>query len=156
MSGAKTQTVDLEDLPLQSLQQVKSQLEEELSQLTSSYSQLKQAQSTFRDCKECVETLKPENSGKTILIPLTNSLYVPGTLGNVSNVIIDVGTGYYVEKSTQDAHSFYQGKVDYLQNNLDKLQETVTGKQNNLRVLVDVMNSKISKLQAEKEATKSS
>ena len=35
---------------------------------------------------------------KTILVPLTGSLYVPGKLQDVENVIIDVGTGYYVQK----------------------------------------------------------
>lgn len=36
--------------------------------------------------------------GKTILVPLTNSLYVPGKLSDADNVIVDVGTGYYVKK----------------------------------------------------------
>ena len=35
---------------------------------------------------------------KTILVPLTSSLYVPGKLQGVENVIVDVGTGYYVQK----------------------------------------------------------
>jgi prefoldin alpha subunit len=37
----------------------------------------------------------PDN---TILVPLTNSLYVPGKLSDLENVIVDVGTGYYVKK----------------------------------------------------------
>jgi prefoldin alpha subunit len=37
-------------------------------------------------------------SGKPILVPLTTSLYVPGTLADSDNVIVDVGTGFYVEK----------------------------------------------------------
>jgi len=37
-------------------------------------------------------------AGKEILIPLTSSLYVPGRLTDVENVVIDVGTGYYVKK----------------------------------------------------------
>jgi len=36
--------------------------------------------------------------GKPILVPLTTSLYVPGTLADSENVIVDVGTGFYVEK----------------------------------------------------------
>ena len=36
--------------------------------------------------------------GKTILVPLTTSLYVPGTMADTENVIVDVGTGFYVEK----------------------------------------------------------
>jgi hypothetical protein len=37
-------------------------------------------------------------TAKTLLVPLTNSLYVPGKLSDTENVIIDVGTGYYVSK----------------------------------------------------------
>lgn len=37
-------------------------------------------------------------SDKPILVPLTTSLYVPGTLADTDNVIVEVGTGYYVEK----------------------------------------------------------
>ena len=33
-----------------------------------------------------------------ILVPLTNSLYVRGSLSDASHVIVDVGTGFYVEK----------------------------------------------------------
>jgi prefoldin alpha subunit len=33
-----------------------------------------------------------------MLIPLTSSLYVPGQVKDIEKVIIDVGTGYYVEK----------------------------------------------------------
>jgi len=39
--------------------------------------------------------------GKPILVPLTTSLYVPGTLADAENVIVDVGTGFYVEKVRQ-------------------------------------------------------
>ncbi len=37
-------------------------------------------------------------TGKPILVPLTSSLYVPGKLADTNNVIVDVGTGFYVEK----------------------------------------------------------
>ena len=32
-----------------------------------------------------------------MMIPLTSSLYVSGTLGSTDKVLVDVGTGYYVE-----------------------------------------------------------
>jgi prefoldin alpha subunit len=36
--------------------------------------------------------------GTTILVPLTNSLYVPGKLSDTEHVVVDIGTGYYVKK----------------------------------------------------------
>lgn len=35
--------------------------------------------------------------GKKMLVPLTASLYVPGTLDDADKVLVDIGTGYFVE-----------------------------------------------------------
>jgi hypothetical protein len=40
----------------------------------------------------------PKNTGTPILVPLTPSLYVPGKLAATDTVLVDVGTGFYVEK----------------------------------------------------------
>ncbi|KAJ1909594.1 subunit of tubulin prefoldin [Tieghemiomyces parasiticus] len=150
---AEQPTLDLGELSLPQLQQVKSQLEEEIGYLTNSYAKLKKAQATFRECLNSVQALTPSAENATTLIPLTTSLYVPGRLTDVKTVIVDLGTGYYAEKSTADAAKFYEGKVKYLQGNLDQLQATITGKQDNLQVVVDVMNYKISQQNKSASAT---
>ena len=73
--------------------------------------------------------------GAEILIPLTQSLYVPGTLASSSTVLVDVGTGFYVEKSAADAIKFYNAKVDGLTKNLGDLEKVVQGKNENLRIV---------------------
>ncbi|GKT48403.1 prefoldin subunit 5 [Colletotrichum spaethianum] len=40
-----------------------------------------------------------ESSEKSVLVPLTNSLYVRGELSDPKHVIVDIGTGFYVEKA---------------------------------------------------------
>lgn len=50
------------------------------------------------DSGETVEKLTPSTKGKTILVPLTSSMYVSGTIADTDNVIIDIGTGYYAQK----------------------------------------------------------
>lgn len=145
------QQVNITDLDLPSLQQVKSQLEEELNHLTQSYSKLKAVQGRFTDCAESVNSLKQEKSeDKTILVPLTSSLYVPGKLSNVSKVIVDIGTGYFVEKSVNDATSFYKDKVEFVKNNLVTLEKTITDKQSTLRAIVNVMQDKLQEQQQKK------
>lgn len=89
------------------LLEVKKQLETEVQHLTSSFGQLKAAQAKFKSCIESVATIKPENKDKTTLIPLTSSLYVPGKLSDVENVIVDVGTGYFVEKVSSPCRHWY-------------------------------------------------
>jgi prefoldin alpha subunit len=68
-------------------------------------------------------------------VPLTQSLYVPGQLADTNSVIVDVGTGFYVEKSTADAIKFYNSKVDDLSKNLSDLEKVVQGKNENLRIV---------------------
>ncbi|KAI8985838.1 prefoldin, alpha subunit [Pilobolus umbonatus] len=137
------QQVSIADLDLSSLQQVKVQLEEELNHLTQSYGKLKNVQSKFADCGDSVNALKTERAeDKTILVPLTSSLYVPGKLSDVRKVIVDVGTGYYIEKSINDASMFYKNKVDYVKKNLETLEKSITDKQSSLRAIVNVMQEK--------------
>lgn len=40
----------------------------------------------------------PDAAGTPILVPLTPSLYVPGKLASTATVLVDIGTGFYVEK----------------------------------------------------------
>ncbi len=40
-----------------------------------------------------------------MLVPLTSSMYVVGELSSTKKVLVDVGTGYYVEKKVPDAIS---------------------------------------------------
>ena len=60
---------------------------------------------------------------------------MPGTLASSSTVLVDVGTGFYVEKSAADAIKFYNGKVDDLSKKLGDLEKVVQGKNENLRIV---------------------
>ena len=76
---------------------------------------------------------------------MTSSLYVPGTLKNAGKVLVDVGTGYYIEKvvslcivpitlqSSSDAIKFYGTKVEYLDKNMTDLEKVVGGKASNTK-----------------------
>lgn len=57
------------------------------------------AKGKFGSSKEALEQFKLDWNEKPVLVPLTSSMYVPGRfLGDVNNVIIDIGTGYFVEQ----------------------------------------------------------
>ncbi|KAF8598743.1 Prefoldin alpha subunit [Ceratobasidium sp. AG-I] len=137
------QQINVADLDLPQLNDVKKQLDDELTHLTNSFAQLKAAQSKFRGCLDNVSEIKPANSSKTLLVPLTNSLYVPGKLSDTENVIIDVGTGYYVSKTRAEATKHYQQKVDFVNTNLTTLQTTIETKQQNMNYLIQVMQMKM-------------
>jgi prefoldin alpha subunit len=66
---------------------------------------------------------------------MTNSLYVKGRLSQPDRVIVDVGTGFYVEKDVKSAADFYEDKVKVLEVNIKDLEAIVQGKGNNLRMV---------------------
>lgn len=74
---------------------------------------------------------------------MTSSLYVPGKLASTSHVLVDVGTGFYVEKSTEDAIKFYNGKIEELTSNIKQLENVVNGKADNLRMIEEVLRQKM-------------
>ncbi|KAI0172364.1 Prefoldin alpha subunit [Hypoxylon sp. FL1284] len=146
MANGNNESINLDTLSAQQLSQVKKQLDEELEHLTSSFAQLHAAQSKFRECLRCVQdknkspALRENNS---ILVPLTNSLYVGGTLSSASHVIVDVGTGFYVEKEVTSAADFYQNKVGEVGASIKDLETIVQAKTSNVRVVEEVLRQKM-------------
>lgn len=84
---------------------MRRQLDLEIKQFTAMYGQLRLAYSRFQMCKNSVSQLTPENTKKISQIPLTASLYVPGHISDAEKVIVDIGTGYYVEKVRTNTYS---------------------------------------------------
>ncbi|KAI1336391.1 putative prefoldin subunit 5 [Xylariaceae sp. FL0016] len=139
------ETINLDSLSAQQLSQVKKQLDEELEHLTSSFTQLHAAQSKFRECLRCVQTGKASSlqPDKSILVPLTSSLYVRGSLASADHVVVDIGTGFYVEKEIKSAAAFYEAKVSEVGGNIKELEAIVQAKTNNVRVVEEVLRQKM-------------
>ncbi|KAK1724541.1 prefoldin [Colletotrichum acutatum] len=149
MAAQNSESINLETLDTQQLSQVKKQLEEELEHLTNSFAQLHSAQSRFKECLRCVKARPGAGDGdKSVLVPLTNSLYVRGELSDPKHVIVDVGTGFYVEKDTESAERFYEAKVQNLMNNIQDLEVIVQRKTLNVRSVEDVLRQKVLQGQA--------
>ncbi|KAL8739056.1 MAG: hypothetical protein Q9181_000238 [Wetmoreana brouardii] len=138
--------VNLSTLPVPQLTSVKNQLTQDLQHLTNSFTQLRAAQAKFRDCINSIRDgieKGGKKEGSQILVPLTPSLYVPGKLASTETVLVDIGTGFYVEKAPPAARSFYTSKVEELGKNLKDLEAIVQGKQGNLNVVEDVLRQKM-------------
>ena len=121
---------------------MKKQLDEEVQHLTSSYSSLRAAQNKFRDCVKSIRggVTAP---AKPLLVPLTSSLYVPGVLADTEHVLVDVGTGFYVEKTIDDAVKFYEDKVEEVGKNVKDLETIVNQKAQSLRMVEEVLRQKM-------------
>ncbi|GAM41570.1 prefoldin subunit [Talaromyces pinophilus] len=144
--------VDVTTLSVPQLRSLQTRLNSELEQLTNSHAKLRAAQSKFRDCVRTIndgvvgkKTPQPQSAdnNNSILVPLTSSLYVKGKLADREKVIVDVGTGFYVEKTTAKAIEFYNKKVKELEANITDLEKIVQGKSTNLKIIEDALRQKV-------------
>lgn len=164
-SQSSQKGLDITTLPVQQLSQLQQRISQELEHLSNSHARLRAAQARFRDCirsiKDGVEKKSTGTNKKLdriiskatltitldtpLLIPLTTSLYVPARPNaNKSDVVlVDVGTGFYVEKKTPDAIKFYNGKVEDLTKNLSDIEKAVGSKNSDLRMVEEVLREKV-------------
>ncbi|KAM7116578.1 prefoldin subunit 5 isoform 2-T2 [Molossus nigricans] len=75
-------------------------------------------------------------------------MYVPGKLHDVEHVLIDVGTGYYVEKTAEDAKDFFKRKIDFLTKQMEKIQPALQEKHAMKQAVMEMMSQKIQQLTA--------
>lgn len=69
-------------------------------------------------------------------------MYIPATVADVSKVLVDVGTGYFVEKAIPTAQTYVQGRMDMIVENLRKLEAALARKRSDLRTVEYVMQQK--------------
>ncbi|XP_048856156.1 prefoldin subunit 5 [Brienomyrus brachyistius] len=141
--------VNLTELSLSQLEGLKTQLDQETEFLTSSIGQLKVVQTKYVEAKDSIGVLNKDNAGKELLVPLTSSMYVPGTLNDVEHVLVDVGTGYYVEKNVEDTKEFFKRKIDFLTKQIEKIQPALQEKHAMKQAVIEVMNMKIQQLHSQ-------
>ena len=143
------QQLPLQNLNTQQLQQLSQQLNVETEALNRNLKNLQDAAERFQSSSDCVKGLEDhcENgsgvdagqsttaSGRDqrfrMLVPLSGSVYVDGFVSKTmaNKVLVDVGTGYYLEKSSKKAQSFLDSKAQDITANCGKVQELIKRKQ---------------------------
>jgi len=147
------QPIDISKLPLEQVGNILKQLDEETQYLQNSITQLKMVSSKFQDSSTSLQNFKPENEGKDIFIPLTSSLYVPGTLSNVNSVLIDIGTGYYFEKTISGAQDYISRRTKDLAGKIDLIQKKLDSNRKSLIQVQMVYQAKLQQVQQMKPQT---
>ncbi|KAK7084168.1 Prefoldin subunit 5 [Halocaridina rubra] len=142
-SGTGPQVIDISKLNLEQLTSLKNQLDQELQFFNDSLQQLKIAQMKFNESGECVDKITSDTKGKEVLVPLTSCMYVPGTISDAENLLIDIGTGYYIERDIGGAKDYFSRKVKYVTEQMEKIQKIATEKNKLREVVMDIMEVKL-------------
>jgi len=144
-----TQQIDLMSLNVGQLSALKQQLEQELNLFQESLQSLKMAQTKFANSGDSLDQVTPDCDGKSILVPLTGSMYVPGKLKDPKHVIIDIGTRYYVQKEIDEAKDYFNRKVKFVTDEMEKIQVLGLEKSKIRDAIVEVIELKYQQQQAQ-------
>ena len=88
---------------------VKEQFDQELQHFSQFIQALTLARSKFDGFIQDINSVsQPENENQELLIPAFASLYIPGEIKYIKKFMVDIGTGYYVERDANQAISFHQ------------------------------------------------
>uniref|UniRef100_A0A8C9DRM5 Prefoldin subunit 5 n=1 Tax=Prolemur simus TaxID=1328070 RepID=A0A8C9DRM5_PROSS len=140
------QSINITELNLPQLEMLKNQLDQEVEFLSTSIAQLKVVQTKYVEAKDCLNVLNKSNEVFPLI--LASQMYVPGKLHDVEHVLIDVGTGYYVEKTAEDAKDFFKRKIDFLTKQMEKIQPALQEKHAMKQAVMEMMSQKIQQLTA--------
>lgn len=107
---------------------MKQQFDQELDHFAQSLQALNIAKNKFIDCINSIESVEKSEENQDILVPASGSLYLPGKMVKEASFMVDVGTGYFVEKNASEAITFYRRKVDKLSQESLQIQNIIKEK----------------------------
>lgn len=142
---------DLDKLSLDELNQAKQQEEGRLQALTGRYAQLRAAAARLTASSNAISELSPSSEGKDIMIPLTESVYAPGMIREPNKLLVEIGTGFYVEKKPSETNEFLNRKLNIVDANSENITKAVQATRQNLDSIAMSMQGKMMEIRARQE-----
>ena len=66
---------------------------------------------------------------------MTSSLYIPGKCSDVKKLTIEIGGNFYVETTIDKADKFCDRKLESIKKNMDKIDEMIKNKNEQLNAV---------------------
>ena len=144
--------INIDTMSLDQLNQVKTQQESRLEQLTAQYHQLRAVSARLSTAKSAQADLAGNNNeGREIMIPLTESLYAPGKIVDSNKILVELGAGFFVEKNSKDALKVLERKSKIVDANSENVLQAAEAASRNVEAVKAAMQGKIMEIQARQQ-----
>ena len=110
--------------------------------LESSVMDLISAKNKFSGCIKTCEQFENVKNDSQFMVALTSSVYVPGKVVNNDSFLIDIGTGYYVETDRKFAIDYFNRKVKFLTEQIEKISKMIREKLEVRQTIMEVLQHK--------------
>eukprot|EP00548_Thalassiothrix_antarctica_P004966 CAMPEP_0194131574 /NCGR_PEP_ID=MMETSP0152-20130528/2324_1 /TAXON_ID=1049557 /ORGANISM="Thalassiothrix antarctica, Strain L6-D1" /LENGTH=162 /DNA_ID=CAMNT_0038826409 /DNA_START=80 /DNA_END=568 /DNA_ORIENTATION=- len=147
-------TYNLDNMSLDELNQLKQQQENQHQALTNRYAQLRAVAARLNASDQAVMELGPSSEGKKIMVPLSSSLYVPGKIHDPNKLLVELGTGFYAEKSPKECSAFLQRKLKLVDANSENITKAVQNCRQNMEAVAITLQGKMLEIRARQEGRK--
>ena len=141
-------SIRLDDMSLDQLQQLRQQEESRRQGLTNRFAQLRAAAARIQASRRAVEEVQGKAAGEQVLIPLTDSVYCPGKLRDPGRMLVDIGTGFFVEKSAKDTQDFLDRKLRLVDGNTQNVTVAIQATNSNMEAITTAMQGKLMEIRA--------
>ncbi|KAL4428154.1 hypothetical protein ABPG75_002243 [Micractinium tetrahymenae] len=147
-----TEQVPISSLSPQQLLDLRQSLEQEVQGMAQNGLTLQSTAAKFGAAGQAVEYLQDQKQGQPVLLPLTESLYVSGTLESVETVLLEVGTGYYVERDVAGGIDYCRRKVNLVRDKMEQLSALIKQQQEALAQIDALLDAKMGEAAAQQAA----
>lgn len=145
--------VDISSLEPRQLQSVQEQIENEINNLAQSSVALQRAAGEYGSSGRALEQLAEQQEDQPMLLPLTSAVYVTGQLASHESILLDIGTGYFAERTPDQGVDYCRRKVNMLKENLDKIGQVIKEKNQQLTMVNQMLQGKIQAAQAAQQSS---
>ena len=155
-SAAQPRQIDLDSMSIEQLHQIKQSEEQRLQAVVQHYSTLRASATRMQASQTALSKMSKagnckDDNLKQIMVPLTESLYVPGKIRDANKVMVELGTGYYVEKNLKQALELLDRKTKLVDANSENIREVITVSRRNIDSVNVAMNGKMLQIRAKQE-----
>ena len=85
------------------------------------------------------------------MVPMTNSLFIPGKLTNESHLIIEIGAGFFIKRTIEDANDFLLRKSANIKIFFKKLGESIMMQTSYMENLEGIMRQRLELIKREQD-----
>ncbi|KAG8345117.1 putative Prefoldin subunit [Trypanosoma vivax] len=163
--------INVMQLPLENLVELRKQLQLDVQSLSSAYDGLRDAHGRFVSNREVLDDYKkvcdaaraaedkckqegkdPVECTQEALICMGSALYVMGRIVPNDRVLVDVGTDYFVEKPMDAAAMYFSRRAESVQENMDSVEQMLRVKQMQLGQVLDAIRVRQAQIQQQQQS----
>jgi prefoldin alpha subunit len=154
--------IKLDEMSLDQLNNIKQSESARMQNLSQRYAQLRAAEARLFASRHAVYDLEThqtpnddssnssngEQQGKEVLIPLTDSVFVPGRIRPSKMLLVELGTGYYADKSFAETINFLNRKLKLVESNTENIAKALEATKQNIDAVTTTMQGKMLEIRA--------